>query len=200
MSNLLKTFILGFFVCLFLVPPAYANQFDNEGNFCRIHIKNHELMISSYQPETSGGEIYCSNLPALSKSVIVFDLVNEKLRKTPLGIKLIALSGDQSQAEEYHGKMVATIPLGQHVSGSVQLTFTPEKSKQYAALITIHEGDQPESIAFPITVAKPQFAIAPSTLTATALSLMTLGVLFIFVRPLITKILNKRGGSQEKSE
>lgn len=200
MSRIGKLSFLVFFMTFLLEAQVHANKFDNEGNFCRIQINSHELMVSIYQPETSGGDVFCSNLPALSKSVVAFDLVNEKLRNTPLEIKLIELSGKPNQTAEHHGKTVAAIPLDRHTSGSVQFTFTPKKSERYTALITVHEEGNSEQIAFPITIAKTQFTIAPSTLTATALSLMTLGVIFIFVRPLITKALTKRSHNRDASK
>lgn len=193
MGGSLKMLVFTFSFCLLMAAqPVNANKFDNEGNFCRIYIKTHELMVSSYQPETSGGEIFCSNLPAFSKSVIVFDLVNEQLRSTPLSIKIIELIDDQPAANSSQGNAVATSPLTLHHSGSVELVFTPEEGKKYTSLITIEENGKSESVSFPITVKKPEFTIAPSTLTATALSLMTLGVIFIFVRPLILKVLEKK--------
>lgn len=61
--------------------PSWRGGAGNQGNFCRAHAENDELMLSSYQPEISKLNAFCADLSAYSKYIIVLDFINSSLRK-----------------------------------------------------------------------------------------------------------------------
>lgn len=184
----LKAFFLILAINLLATSLAYAHGggSGNEGNFCRVHLKADELMISSYQPEVSKRTTYCADLPTFSESIIVLDFVNPALRKKALSAQIIQLSGDQTQShtDEHHGKAITAIPFNTYKGGTVQLTFTPQKGKQYAALITILDKDgHPEIIDFPLTFGKPSASLSPFELILAILLVSALATFFSYLLP-----------------
>lgn len=192
MKTFLNTSIFLLVSGLFMpqLVSAHGSGFSNEGNFCRLHIESYELMVSSYQPKTSGYTPYCADLPKYSESVIVLDFVDPALRNKPIGAQIIKLSKEQPQNHEDHhdGKAVASLPFDQHQTGTMKLSFTPEKGQRYAALITAlnHEGI-PETIDFPFTFEKPKTTLEPIELTAIAMSVLISGVIFLFFMPAFSR-------------
>jgi hypothetical protein len=184
----LKPFFLILAINLLTTSPVYAHGAGsgNEGNFCRIHLNTDELMVSSYQPEVSKQATYCTDLPTFSESIIVLDFMNPSLRKKPLSAQIIQLSGDQAQTEahEHYGEIVTAIPFNAYKTGTVELTFTPQKGSQYAALITILDPDgHPETVDFPLTFGKPSASLTPFQLILSLLLVAALASFFSYLLP-----------------
>ncbi|RLA18329.1 MAG: hypothetical protein DRQ61_01730 [Gammaproteobacteria bacterium] len=147
-------------------------------------------MVSSYQPEISKKTAYCADLPAYTESIIVLDFVTSALRKKALSVQIVEISGEQGQdhADEHHGRAIQALPFNTYKTGTVQLTFTPEKGKKYATLITILDRHgEPEVIDFPFTFGKKEGGITPNNFATGAFFLLAFGIFLVFFRPLIFK-------------
>ncbi len=158
MTNALKAVILLAFI-QYNLPPVQAHGGGSVGseNSCNIYFEKFKLMVTGYQPYFSEQKEYCSALPSLTESIIVFDIVDSPLREVPLSVQIVELSNEsEKEGEEHqhhHGKTVTAIPFEQQRSGTVHLTFTPEEGIQYAAVLTtLDEAGHPSSIDFPFTV------------------------------------------------
>lgn len=191
MTYSLRYLILVVTVNLITLPPAHAHgNAGNKGNFCRVHAQAGELMVSSYQPEKSKKAAYCADLPAYSESVIVLDFITSALRKKALSVQIIEVPNKQAQdhADEHHGRAVQALPFNTYKTGTVRLTFTPEKGKKYATLITILDRHgEPEIIDFPFTFGKKEGVITPNNFATGAFFLLAFGIFLVFFRPLIPK-------------
>jgi hypothetical protein len=191
MTHFLRNLVLVITVNLITIPPAHAHgSAGNGGNFCRVYAQAGELMVSSYQPEISKKAAYCADLPAYTESVIVLDFVTSALRKKALSVQIVEISGKQSQdhSDEHHGRAVQALPFNTYKAGTVQLTFTPEKGKKYATLITIlNKHGEPEVIDFPFTFGKKEGVITPNNFATGAFFLLAFGMFLVFFRPLISK-------------
>lgn len=180
MSLPFKSLALVFFIGSLMAPPSHAHGGGNEGNFCRIYVEQYGLMVSSYQPSISESDVHCANLPTFAPSVIVFDIVDKPLRKIPLSAQIIQLTDTMENGQDkHHGKTVSAVPFDLHDSGTIQLTFTPEKNTQYAAILTtIDKNGYPEVVHFPLSIGKSKAGITPFQFASVILFIMFCGVFF----------------------
>jgi hypothetical protein len=103
---------------------------------------NQSVHFTVYEPDLDPSGEYCADVPKAGPMIIVFDLVDQELRKIPIEIQVVKLDGEASTPV----KRVAAKP---YPAGVVNAEFTVDSPGRYAAILTL-EGRPP--IVFPMRI------------------------------------------------
>lgn len=102
------------------------------------------IHFAAYQPEVSPTEEFCTRLPEVGSTILVFDLVDEALRKRRAALRVV----ETSRAAE--PRIVLDVPAQTYLNGVVNAEITFEAPGRYAAIVTLE--DPPGQITFPFSV------------------------------------------------
>jgi len=61
----------------------------SSGGTCTMHIDFYSARFTAYQPDTSGNEEFCEDLPDAGKTVIVLDYLHPSLKEVPVDFRII---------------------------------------------------------------------------------------------------------------
>ena len=95
-----------------------------------------------YEPQFNPAEEYCGDVPKAGSMIVVFDLVDQELRKVPLDLEIVKLAG--SARESVHRVNSRSYP-----NGVINTELTVTAPGRYAAILT-PEGRS--AIVFPMRV------------------------------------------------
>ena len=60
-----------------------------EGDVCVIRIDFYSAHFTAYQPDTSGNEQFCRDLPATGETIFVLDYLHQSLKEVPVDFRII---------------------------------------------------------------------------------------------------------------
>lgn len=60
-----------------------------KGDVCTIEVGFYEALFTAYQPQTSGNEEFCEDLPNTGESIFVLDYLHASLREVPVSFRII---------------------------------------------------------------------------------------------------------------
>lgn len=103
---------------------------------------NWSVHFTVYEPDLDPSGEYCADVPKAGPMIIVFDLVDQELRKIPIDLQVVKLDGEASTPVKH----VAPKP---YPGGVVNAEFTVDSPGRYAAILTL-EGRPP--IVFPMRI------------------------------------------------
>jgi hypothetical protein len=95
-----------------------------------------------YEPQFNPGDEYCADVPKAGAMIVVFDLVDQELRRVPLQLEIVKLAG--SARESLHRVATRSYP-----NGVINAELTVDAPGRYAAILT-PEGRP--AIVFPMRV------------------------------------------------
>jgi hypothetical protein len=102
------------------------------------------IHFAAYQPEVSPTEEFCTSLSQVGNTILVFDLIDEALRKRPAAIRVV----QTGNADE--PRTVLDVPAQTYLNGVVNTEITFEAPGQYAAIVTLENPH--DQITFPFSV------------------------------------------------
>jgi hypothetical protein len=148
----MKRVLFSCYAALLLVnTPAMAHGGGGiEVDKCVITISNYRIHFTAYQPETVGGQELCWDLPMVGNAVLVFDLVERRLRDQVVEIRIVEQQKTASGPASY--KTIVEKPAQEYPKGTIELEATFSKPGEYTAVIILG-GDQPLVFKAPIRVA-----------------------------------------------
>ncbi|BCX82094.1 hypothetical protein MIT9_P1678 [Methylomarinovum caldicuralii] len=130
-----------FFVALMLgfasLTPAFADGGGGGGgDFCRVLVGDFTLMFSAYQPQLTGDRKYCTQLPGLGRTNLVFDYeskegttsvgatraLDQKIKEMKLTFKVV---------RESDGTVIAEVPPKKMRGGIVETVVDFEQPGNY---------------------------------------------------------------------
>jgi hypothetical protein len=95
-----------------------------------------------YEPQFNPADEYCADVPKAGSMIVVFDLVDQELRKIPLDLEIVKLAG--SARESVHRVTPRSYP-----NGVINAELTVDTPGRYAAILKL-EGRP--AIVFPMRV------------------------------------------------
>ena len=130
---------------IFLVPQTVRSHggVGIEQDSCVERVGSSLIHFSAYQPEVSPTEEFCTSLPQVGSTILVFDLVDEALRKRPTALRVVE-TGDAGP------RIVLDVPAQTYLNGVVNADITFDAPGQYEAIVTLENPH--EQITFPFNV------------------------------------------------
>ena len=138
----LRPLILAFF---FSPAMVYAHGgVGIEQDSCVERAGSSLIHFAPYQPDVSPTEEFCTSLLIVGNTILVFDLVDEALRKRPAGLHVI----ETRDATET--RVVLDVPARTYLHGVVNAEITFDAPGRYEAIVTLENPY--EQITFPFAV------------------------------------------------
>ena len=102
------------------------------------------IHFAAYQPEVSPTEEFCTSLSQVGNTILVFDLIDEALRKRPAALRVVE-TGNATEP-----RIVLDVPAQTYLNGVVNAEVTFDVPGQYKAIVTLENPH--EQITFPFNV------------------------------------------------
>jgi len=115
-----------------------------EDDLCVLSLGNYKMHFTGYQPEQSGAEEFCEDIPGTGTAVIVLDAIDDALRGIPLEVRILrddrelgngAKLEDLGDADAIAAATVAHLPSAVHPTGSSTLKYRFEAPGRFIGYI-----------------------------------------------------------------
>jgi hypothetical protein len=134
-------------VALCLVPASASPAAAHGGSTidkdpCVQKAGGWSVHFTVYEPQFNPGDEYCVDVPKAGPVIVVFDLVDQELRKTPFELDIVRTTGGE-RATVHH------VTSRVYPTGVINAEATIDSPGRYAAILT-PQGQPP--IVFPLRV------------------------------------------------
>ena len=158
-QKLLKPALLGLFLSMSL---PYAMQAHAHGGLsladdvCKLTIGPYTMHFTGYQPEATQEKEFCEDIPAIGRTVVALDYIEEALRPLPTEVRIIRDTGtpdvDPAKLDEI---TILHIPPKVYPNGSITFEYNVPQPGKFVGLVTV--GDKQEYVSrFPFSVGEPK--------------------------------------------
>ena len=133
-----------------LSPAAQAHGgLSMEKDLCKLRLGPYSMHFTGYQPELSGANEFCEDIPRTGQTVVALDAVDEALRDLPLEVRIIRDTGDESNLEAI---TVLHLPAKKYPAGTVSFEHRFDEPGKFIGLVM--GGEKHELMSrFPFSVA-----------------------------------------------
>lgn len=136
---------VGLLWTLLLASPAGAHGgVGIEIDPCVQRVGLYLVHFAAYQPQFNPAKEYCGEIPKAGKTILVFDLVDQELRTTPVTIRIV------DTANAGAPRTLLEVPPKTYPNGVVNAEADLTPPGEYLAVITLQEPQQ--TISFPLRV------------------------------------------------
>ncbi len=137
---------MAFFLGLAMVPTAFADGGGGGmGDFCRVRIGKFTLMFSAYQPHLTGDKKFCTEIPGLGKTNLVFDYESQE------GTAAI---GKKRELDKLIKEMKLGVKVVREEDGKV-IVEEPPKKMRGSLLETVADFDKPGKYEIDLVLVDP---------------------------------------------
>jgi hypothetical protein len=153
-------------IALVMAPASWADGGGGPGTgpsgACRVEVASHLVTFTAYQPQLTGSAPYCSEIPELGNTAIVFDYEGKALRNMTVEFEITKEPG----ATRFFYQ-----PPELHPTGTFTRNVNFTEPGDYAAHVTlVHEGQKYDAHV-PFSVAEAHgFSLNTWIIIAVALS------------------------------
>lgn len=150
---------------------ACAHRFGGPNDPCERRIGTSLIHITLYQPQFDPDAEYCDEVPRAGNTVLVVDILGDALRRTPLGVEVVATPGSGPP------RTVLSIPPRIYPRGVADAQVALDSGGAYLTRLSFGEGATPQIISFPIRVAPWYRAfVTPALILFVVLALIAVSV------------------------
>ncbi|MGI9211957.1 MAG: hypothetical protein ACR2HF_05750 [Methylococcaceae bacterium] len=183
--------LLAFSLFLSLLIPASVSAHGGasgvDTDTCRIPVDSHWVHFTAYQPQLSGTTEFCSAIPEIGMTTVVFDYEGKALRNMTVEFEITK----EPEGTRVFYKEPMSYPTG---SANTQVNFTETGS--YLTHITLVNDGKKIDAHIPFKVGSSQTGISGSTWLILALVLGAIGYIVYLsnagFKGAVDKILNKK--------
>jgi hypothetical protein len=135
------------FAALCLVAASAGQAYPHGGatidkDPCVQKMGGWSVHFTVYEPQFNPGDEYCIDVPKAGPVIVVFDLVDQELRKTAFELEIVKTSGEARETVHHVGPKV-------YPTGVINAEATIASPGRYAAILT-PQGQSP--VVFPLRV------------------------------------------------
>jgi hypothetical protein len=128
-----------------------------EKDFCKLRLGPYGMHFTGYQPEVTGANEFCEDIPRVGHTVVALDALDEPLRDVPIEVRIIRDTGDESNLEAI---TVFHLPPKRYPSGTVSFDHRFEQAGKFVGLVIAGERGEHQS-RFPFSVAAGRSRLEP---------------------------------------
>ncbi len=138
-----------------IAPKAFAHGgVSIEADKCVLTIGQYLMHFTGYQPENTGGEEFCEDIPGTGHAIIVMDFVDPQLRGMDTDLRIVKTS-TWSAAQAYKqgdpAEEVLYIPPQKYRGGSITVDRSFTEPGYFVGIVTAKGNEQIASV-FPFSV------------------------------------------------
>lgn len=149
-------------LCTWWQPALAHGGVSIEDDKCVLKIGTYLMHFTGYQPEQTGAQEFCEDIPITGLAVIVLDAIDDALRDMPIEVRVLrddqglgndAQVQDLGDAERIESATVAKLASGVHPTGSLTLQYQFTEPGRYIGYVRAHPAVGDEVVAvFPFAV------------------------------------------------
>jgi hypothetical protein len=119
-----------------------------EKNFCILQIGPYGMHLTGYQPDISGHQELCGDVPGTGRTVLVLDYIEGELRSLPVEVRVIKDTGSE---QDLQAITVLHLPAKVYPGGFINFEYNFDKPGKFIGLVTVG-GTQEHVSRFPISI------------------------------------------------
>lgn len=174
-------------VCLLLtLGLPYSTPIQAHGglslaeDICKLTIGPYTMHFTGYQPEATQEKEFCEDIPAVGRTVVALDYIEEALRPLPTEVRIIRDTGAQPGAEGNLDTItILHIPPKVYPNGSINFEYDFMQPGKFVGLVTVGDKQQEYISRFPFSVGEPK---GTSLYLIVAIVVIIGAVVFFFLR------------------
>jgi len=143
-----------------------------EGDICIIHIDFYSAHFTAYQPDSSGNEQFCHDLPDTGETIFVLDYLHQSLKEVPVDFRIIRnVTGQGSFVKLKHVEEIEDIeqhtvfyqPATIQVDASLKIEYNFKQKGSYIGIVSAGHpsNDSIYTTVFPFEVGRSRFGYLP---------------------------------------
>jgi len=141
----------------------YATQVNAHGGLsladdvCKLTIGPYTMHFTGYQPEATQEKEFCEDIPAIGRTVVALDYIEEALRPMPTEVRIIRDTGAAAEAKDanLNDITILHIPAKVYPNGSITFEYNFPQPGKFVGLVTV--GEKQEYVSrFPFSVGEPK--------------------------------------------
>ena len=152
-----------------------------EGDVCIIRIDFYSAHFTAYQPESSGNQQFCQDLPDTGETIFVLDYLHQSLKEVPVAFRIIRdVTGQGSYVKLKHVEEIEDIELHTvfyqpgiiKADASLKIEFNIKEKGRYIGIVSAgHPGnDNVYTAVFPFEVGRLRLGYLPVVILLLAVS------------------------------
>ncbi|GAB1719493.1 MAG: hypothetical protein NTAFB09_24970 [Nitrosospira sp.] len=157
--NTLKSALAGL---LLAIGIPFSAQVQAHGGLsladdvCKLTIGPYTMHFTGYQPEATQEKEFCEDIPAIGRTVVALDYIEEALRPLPTEVRIIRDTGDPGKEPGNLDTLtILHIPAKVYPNGSINFEYDFMQPGKFVGLVTV--GDKQEYVSrFPFSVGEPK--------------------------------------------
>ena len=156
------------FACLMLaIGIPYAAQVQAHGGLsladdvCKLTIGPYTMHFTGYQPDSTQEKEFCEDIPAIGRTVVALDYIEEALRPLPTEVRIIRDTGPgggqpgPEEQQNLEGITILHVPPKVYPNGSINFEYQFAQPGKFVGLVTV--GEKGEYVSrFPFSVGEPK--------------------------------------------
>ncbi len=128
---------------------AQAQHFHElDKNFCILKIGPYGMHLTGYQPDITGEQELCGEVPGTGRTVLVLDYIEGELRSLPVEIRVIRDTGSE---QDLQAITVLHLPPKVYPGGFINFEYSFDQPGKFVGLVTVG-GTQEHIARFPISI------------------------------------------------
>ena len=146
----LKTACVCFLMLAIGIPlSAQAQHFHElDKNFCILKIGPYGMHLTGYQPDITGEQELCGEVPGTGRTVLVLDYIEGELRSLPVEIRVIRDTGSE---QDLQAITILHLPPKVYPGGFINFEYSFDQPGKFVGLVTVG-GTQEHAARFPISI------------------------------------------------
>lgn len=130
------------------LDAAAHGGMEMDKDACKLKVGPYSMHFSVYQPQATGAEEFCADIPLAGNTMVTMDVLDDPLRGMPIEVKVLRDNGDGSGLEP---ATLVHVPPALYPNGIVPFTYRFDEPGRYVGVVTA--GDKGQYVSrFPFRV------------------------------------------------
>ena len=137
-AQLLKS--VGVCILMLALGVTFSTQAQAHGGLamaqgtCKLTIGPYHMHFTGYQPDSTHNKEFCEDIPAIGRTVVALDYLEDALGELPVEIRIIR--GTDSE-DDLQGITVLHLPPRVYPNGTVYFEYSFDQPCQFVGLVTV---------------------------------------------------------------
>lgn len=146
------------FMAVLLFGPMHERSFAHgslsmEKDMCKLQLGKYSLHFTGYQPEATGSEEFCEDIPKTGSVVIALDAIDAELREMPIEVRIIQDAGEKGDVEAV---TVLHLAPQRYPTGSISIEHQFDQPGKFVGLVNAGEnGEHVSRFPFSVGISRP---------------------------------------------
>ena len=173
----------GLCLVMLAIGVSFSTQAQAHGglalaeDMCRLTIGPYNMHFTGYQPDNSRNKEFCEDIPAIGRTVVVLDYMEDALRPLTTEIRVIRDTGSE---QDLQAITVLHLPPKVYPAGSINFEYSFDKPGKFIGLVTV--GDKQDLVSrFPFSVGETKIPMPPGYFMIAFAGIAVVGVVMFFL-------------------